>query len=144
LPLPEFFIVQGREIGIRDSVHLSVLDMSRDELQKAGDAAEGAITFAGWSSISNTLGNQTFVENYRAKYNIEPEPWAAQSYATLYILANAIAKAESTNSAAIRDALAQTMDFPAILGNFSFDPNGEAMYDPIVLIAKDRELHLFE
>ena len=118
--------------------------MSRDELQKAGDAAEGAITFAGWSSISNTLGNQIFVENYRAKYNIEPEPWAAQSYATLYILANAIAKAESTDSAAIRDALVQTMDFPTILGDFSFDPNGEAIYDPIVLIAKDRELHLFE
>jgi ABC-type branched-subunit amino acid transport system substrate-binding protein len=144
LPLPEFFIVQGREIGIRDSVHLIVLDMSRDELQKAGDAAEGAITFTGWSGLSDTPGNQTFVQNYKAKYGIEAEPWAAQSYATLYILANAIAKAESTDSAAIRDALVQTMDFPTILGDFSFDPNGEAIYDPIVLIAKDRELHLFE
>ena len=137
-------IVQARQIGIPDAVHLIVLDMSRDELQKAGAAAEGAITFAGWSSISDTPGNQTFVENYRAKYGIEPELWAAQSYATLYILANAIANAQSTDSAAIRDALAQTMDFPTILGNFSFDPNGEALYAPIVLIAKDGELQVFE
>ena len=137
-------IIQAREIGIPDAVHFIVLDMTRDEVQKAGDAAEGAITVAGWSSLSDTPGNRTFVQNYRAKYGIEPEPWAAQSYATLYILANAIANARSTDSSAIRDTLAQTMDFPTILGNFSFDPNGEAMYDPIVLIAKDGELQVFK
>ena len=137
-------IVQAHEIGISDAVDVIALEMSRDEAQKAGDAAEGVITFTAWSSLANTPGNQTFVQNYRAKYGIEPEPWAAQSYATLYILANAIAKAQSTDSAAIRDILAQTMDFPTILGNFSFDPNGEAMYEPIVLIAKGGELQVFE
>ena len=137
-------ITQAREIGIPDAVHFIVLDMTRDGVKKAGDAAEGAITVAGWSSLSDTPGNRTFVQNYRAKYGIEPEPWAAQSYATLYILANAIANARSTDSSAIRDTLVQTMDFPTILGNFSFDPNGEAMYDPIVLIAKDGELQVFK
>lgn len=52
--------------------------------------------------------------------------------------------AQSADSAAIRDALAQTMDFPTILGNFSFDSNGEAVYAPIVLMVKDGELQLFE
>ena len=137
-------IIQAREIGIPDTVHFIVLDMTRDEVQEAGDAAEGAITIAGWSSLFDTPGNQTFVENYRAKYGIEPEPWAAQSYATLYILFEAIKNARSTDSSAIRDALAQTIDFPTILGNFSFDPNGEAMYAPIVLVAKDGELQVFE
>ena len=55
-----------------------------------------------------------------------------------------MAKAGSADAAAIRDALAQTMDFPTILGNFSFDPNGEAVYDPIVLMVKGGELQLFE
>ena len=137
-------IVQAREIGIPDTVRLIVPDLTAKEVQDAGAAAEGAITFTNWSSTSDAPGNQTFVQNYRAKYGIEPEPWAAQSYATLYILANAIANAQSTDAAAIRDALAQTMDFPTILGNFSFDPNGEAMYDPIVLVAKDGHLQTFE
>ena len=137
-------IVQGREGGIPASVRFIVPDLTRDEVQKAGAAAEGAITFTNWSSTSDAPGNQAFVENYRAKYGIEPEPWAAQSYATLYILANAMANAQSADSAAIRDALAQTMDFPTILGNFSFDPDGEAMYDPIVLVAMDGELQAFE
>ena len=137
-------IVQAREIGIPASVRFIVPDLTRDEVQKAGAAAEGAITFTNWASTSDTPGNQAFVQNYRAKHGIEPEPWAAQSYATLYILANAIANAQSADAAAIRDALAQTMDFPTILGDFSFDPNGEAMYDPIVLVAKDGELQTLE
>ena len=138
-------IIQGRAIGIPDAVRFIVPELSHNDVQKAGAAAEGAIAFATWSGIANTPGNHNFVQKYRTKYDgIEPEPWAAQSYASLYILANAIAKAQSTDSAAIRDALAQTTDFPTLLGNFSFDPNGEALYDPIVLTAKDGELQVFE
>ena len=137
-------ITQARSIGIPDSTHLIVPDLTAKEIQEVGDAAEGAITFSGWTGLSSILGNQTFIQNYQAKYGIEPGPWAAQAYATLYILANAIKNAQSTDSAAIRNALAQTMDLPTILGNFSFDPNGEAVYDPIVFIVKDGELQLFE
>ena len=138
-------IVQAGEMGIPDTVQLIVPDLTRDEAQKAGDAAEGAIAFAGWSSLTDTPANQAFVQNYRAKYSIEPEPWAAQAYATLYILANAIAHAESMDAMGIRDALAQTMNFSTILGDFSFDSNGEAVYDPtLILIAKDGELQAFE
>ena len=137
-------IIQAGDLGIPDTVQLIVPDLTTKEIQDAGDAAEGAIAFSGWSSLSNIPGNQDFIQKYQAKYGIEPEPWAAQSYATLYILAAAIANAQSTDSDAIRDALAKTMDFPTILGNFSFDPNGEAVYDPIVLMAKDGKLQLFE
>ncbi len=139
-------ITQARspEIGIPDAVRLIVPDLTAKEIQEVGDAAEGAITFSGWFGMADTPGNQAFVQNYEAEYGIEPGPWAAQAYATLHILANAIMNAQSTDSAAIRDALVQTMDFSTILGDFSFDPDGEAVYDPIVFIVKDGELQLFE
>ena len=137
-------IAQGRELGIPDTVHFIVPDLSISEVQAAGAAAEGAITFIGWDGMSNTPGNQAFVQHYQAKYGMAPDAWAAQSYATLYILAEAMKNARSTESAAIRDALAQTMNLPTILGDFSFDPNGEAVYDPIVLIVKDGTLQSFE
>ena len=139
-------IKQGRALGIPDTVHFIVPDLTNAEIQKAGDAAEGAITFTGWSSLSDTPGNQEFVENYQMKYKNPPLAWAAQSYASLYILANAIANAESKDSAGIRDALLQTKDFPTILGNFSFDPDGEAIYDSTVfiLIVKDGEFQPFK
>ena len=137
-------IIQAGELGIPDTVQLIVPDLTAAEIQQAGDAAEGAIAFTGWTSLSDIPGNQAFIQKYQAKYGIEPEPWAAQSYATFYILAEAFKNAQSTDPAKIRDALAQTMDFPTILGNFSFDPNGEAVYDPVVLMVKDGELQLFE
>ena len=137
-------IVQAGAMGLPDAVRLIVPDLTAKEIQDAGGAAEGAIAFAGWTALSNIPGNQTFIQGYQAKYGIEAEPWAAQSYATLYILADAIAKAQSIDPTVIRDALAQTMDFPTILGGFSFDPNGEAMYDAVVLTVKDGALQLFE
>jgi branched-chain amino acid transport system substrate-binding protein len=134
-------IIQARgENGISSDVKLIVPDLTNAEAKNAGAAAEGAIAFAGWSSLTDTPVNQAFVQSYTTKYGFAPEPWAAQAYATLYILADAIAKAQSTDSAAIRDALAKTSHFPTILGAFSFDPNGEAIYEDIetiVLIVKD-------
>lgn len=135
---------RDKDTGLPDSVRLVVPDLTAKEIQKVGDDAEGIITFSGWFSMTDTPGNQAFVEKYKAEHGIEPGPWTAQAYATLHILANAIMKAQSTDAAMIRDALAMTMDLPTILGNFSFDPNGEAVYDPIVFMVKDGTLQLFE
>ena len=140
-------LAQTHEVGFSDTIQVIAPDLTMDEVQKAGNGAEGTIGFIGWSSISDAPGNQAFVQNYRAKYGIEPEPWAAQSYATLYVLANAIKTAQSTDSTAIRDALAQTTDFPTILGklgNYAFNPDGDALYDQILMIVKDGELQFFE
>lgn len=130
-------IIQAGKIGITETTQLIVPDLTNAEVQAAGDAAEGAIAFTNWFRESNAPGNQMFVQNYMEEFGIEAEPWAAQSYATLYILANAISNATDNSSSAIRDSLAQTKDFPTILGNFSFDTNGEALYNPVVLIVKD-------
>ena len=140
-------LAQTPEVDFPDTIQIIAPDLTMDELQKAGKGAEGTIGFIGWSSISDAPGNQAFVRNYRAKYGIEPEPWAAQSYATLYVLANAIQTAQSTDSTAIRNALAQTTDFPSILGklgNYSFNPDGDALYDQILMIVEDGELQFFE
>ncbi len=137
-------VAQTFEVGFPDTIHVIAPDLTMDEVQKAGDGAEGTIGFIGWSTISDAPGNQTFIENYRAKYGIEPEPWAAQSYVTLRVLANAIKIAQSADSTAIRDALAQTKDLPTILGDFSFNPDGDALYDQIVLVVKDGEFQVFE
>lgn len=140
-------LAQTPEVGFPDTIQVIAPDLTMEELQKAGDGAEGTIGFIGWSSRSDAPGNQAFVRNYRAKYGIEPEPWAAQSYATLYVLANAIKTAQSTDATAIRNALAQTKDFPTILGklgSYSFNPDGDALYDQILMIVKDGDLQFFE
>ena len=138
-------MMQGREVGIPTDVpFLITLTLASGQIQRAGDAAEGAVTFTTWISTAETPGNQAFVQNYRAAYGVEPDVWAAQAYATVYILAKAIADAQSTDATAIRDALANISDLDTILGKFSFDAVGDAVYDPIVLIVKDGEFQIFE
>ena len=135
-------LTQGHQLGI--SAPFIVRTLTRDIVQAAGAAAEGAMTFIGWGAAVDTPQNQAFVENYTATFGMEPTNYAARSYATLYILAEAIAKAHSTDSTAIRDALASIKDFDTILGKFSFNANGDAVYDAKVLIVKDGKLVLFE
>jgi branched-chain amino acid transport system substrate-binding protein len=137
-------LTQGRELGIPADIPIISHVLSIDEIQSAGDAAEGAITFTSWVSTADTPGNQAFVQNYTARYGMEPSVWAAQPYAAVYILAEAIKNAQSTDSKAIAAALAEIKDFDTILGKFSFDPNGDAVYDPVVLIVKDGKLEIFE
>ena len=138
---------QGRAAGIPSSIPYIVPDLTANEVAILGADAEGAITFTNWTITSDTPGNQAFVDSYRATYGIDPDPWAAQSYATLHILAAAISNAGSADSNAIRDALAQTMGFETVLGVsglFSFDSNGEASYDAIVAEVRDGEIVTFE
>ena len=138
-------LIQGRQLGISASVpFLITLTLASSQIQPAGDAAEGAITFTTWISTADTPGNQAFIQNYRSAYGIEPDIWAAQSYATVYILAKAIADAQSADPNAIRDTLANITDFDTILGKFSFNGVGDAVYDPIVLIVKNGEFQVFE
>ncbi len=103
-----------------------------------------SISFTYWSSTGNVPANRAFVENYMAKYGAEPGRFAAASYATVHILATAIADAQSSDPRAIRDALAQIENLDTILGSFSFDANGDAVYDPAVLIVKDGKFEVFD
>ncbi len=135
-------LTQGHELGI--SAPFIMRTLTVDDVHASGPAAEGAITFIGWGTSINTPGNQAFIQNYSAKYGTAPNNYAARSYAALHILAMAIKNAQSTEAISIRDALANIRDVDTIFGKFSFDANGDAVYEAKVLIVKDGELVRFE
>ena len=137
-------LIQARQLGIPSSVPFIINTLTTTDVQAAGDAAEGTIAFTSWVNTADTPGNQAFIQNYRAKYGIEPNIWAAQSYASVYILVKAVADAQSTDATPIRDALANITDLDTILGQFSFDAVGDAVYTPVVLIVKNGEFQIFE
>ena len=137
-------MTQGRQLSIPDSVPFVICTLTIADVQATGDAAEGAITFVGWASTVDTPGNQAFVQNYSAKYGVEPNNYAARSYAALHILAEAITNVQSTDSTAIRNAMANITDFDTIFGKFSFDAVGDAVYNPKVLVVENGQLETFE
>jgi len=137
-------LIQARQVGIGADVPIIMPLLSSTEVRKAGDAAEGVISFASWSIKTDTPNNKAFVRNFRAKYESEPNRASALAYTSVYLLTNAISNAGSIESDALRDALADTKDFDTVLGSFSFDTVGDAVYDPVILIVRDGVLETFE
>ena len=137
-------LIQARQLGIPDLVPFIINTLTAADVQAAGNAAEDTIAFTSWVDTADTPCNQAFIQNYRVKYDIEPNIWATQSYASVYILAEAIADAQSTDATAIRDALANITDLDTVLGRFSFDNVGDAIYDPVVLIVENGEFQIFK
>ncbi|MDE0505031.1 MAG: ABC transporter substrate-binding protein, partial [Candidatus Poribacteria bacterium] len=136
-------LVQGREVGIPDDVPFIVPLMSVGEVLHAGAAAEGAISITAWTSAADTPGNQAFVRDFIDSYDSEPSVFSALAYTSVQLLVNAISEAGSTDSEAIREALAATSDFDTVLGGFSFDAVGDAEYDPVVLVVRGGDLQPF-
>ena len=137
-------LVQGRRQGIPGNIPFIVPGLTQDEVRNAGDAAEGAIAITGWTAAATTPGNQSFVEDYSLKFGSEPNRWAAQSYAALFVLSKAIAMAGSTDPGAIRDAMAGIRDLDTVLGQFTFDRNGDAVYNPVVLVVRNGTFEVYE
>ena len=135
-------LMQAHELGI--SAPIIISSLTSVEVQAAGAAAEGAITFTTWLPTNDTPGNQAFVQNFNTTFGMEPNAFAASAYTTLYILVEAMKNAESTDSISIRDALANIRDFDTVLGKFSFNADGDAVYEPKALIVQDGALQPFE
>ena len=135
-------LTQAAQLGI--SVPFIVSSLTDVEVEAAGAAAEGTITFIGWLPTDDTPGNQAFVQNYSETYGMTPNVFATASYTAVYILAEAIKNAQATDAISIRDALANISDLDTVLGKFSFNADGDAVYDQKTLIVKDSTLQPFE
>ena len=131
-------LAQACQLGISQDTSIISFLLSIDEIQQVGDATEGVITFTNWVITADIPGNRAFIANYIAKYGMQPSAWA------VYILAEAISNAQSMDSVGIRDALAEIKYFDTVLGQFSFDAQGDPIFDVKVLIVKDGELVLFD
>lgn len=135
-------LLKGKELGI--TAPFIIRTLTEADVVGAGEAAEGAITFVGWGAAVDTPINKKFIQNYSNTYGMNPNNYAARSYGAIHILAQAIRNAKSTNAADIRDALASIKNFDTVLGKFSFDENGDAIYDPKILIVKNGKLEIFK
>jgi branched-chain amino acid transport system substrate-binding protein len=112
-------------------------------VELAGRAAEGAISGAAWFIGNPSPANQQFVAAYRDRYKIDPDQFAAQAYAGLHLVAEAITRAGDASPAGIRDALAGLRDVDTVLGRFSFDEQRNPVHEPVVQVVRDGRFDLF-
>ncbi len=101
-------------------------------VELGGDAVEGAVFTAGFYPGDPSEAVQAFINAYKAKYNEEPDMFAAQAYDAMKIVAAAIEAGEEDPDA-IKQAILDTADFPGITGKTSFQPNGDVVKEVLIL-----------
>lgn len=95
-------------------------------IDAAGKDAEGFLaTFGGVPPKQLTGAGKTWYENYKKKFNSEPEAYAAYGYEAAKSVISGINKVCKSDRPAIRDAVMSTKDHQGILGTWSFDKNGD-------------------
>ncbi|MBI2426119.1 MAG: branched-chain amino acid ABC transporter substrate-binding protein [Candidatus Hydrogenedentes bacterium] len=83
------------------------------------------ITFGGVPADQLTGPGKVFYENYKKRFNAEPQAYAAYGYECGRVVLEAIKRAGKKDRAAIVDACATIKDFEGLLGRWSFDENGD-------------------
>lgn len=95
-------------------------------LKAAGPTAEGAlVTLGGLPPENMNAEAQAWYRRYRERYQSEPEAYAIYAYEAACITLDAIERAGVKDRVKIREAIMGTRNYTGLLGNWSFDENGD-------------------
>lgn len=75
---------------------------------------------------------QRFARDFKDKFGVEPDTWAAQGYDALHLLAHAVEEAEALSPDAVAAVLRGVSGWRGVTGLHTFDQTGEIVDKPIV------------
>lgn len=115
----------------------------------AKDAGDNTVMGSPWSAENTAPANKAFISAYKAKFNADPDQFAAQAYDAMHIVAEALKNVTISGNLekdrlAIRDALPK-VSFDGATGKFAFrrapakdgkEAGYDAQQDATVNIAK--------
>ena len=129
---------QSQQLGL-DVQLFGASGMAAQKLiELGGDAAQGLILTQTFLPDADIPTVKEFVQKYKEKYNEDPIPHGAQAYDTVYIIANAVLKADSSEPEALRDAIRNTQGLELVTGNPTFNEQGDDIGKRLLITKIDR------
>ncbi|EPX61337.1 Branched-chain amino acid ABC transporter, amino acid-binding protein [Cystobacter fuscus DSM 2262] len=124
---------QARELGL--SVPLLGGDGWDSEklFELAGDALDGAYFSNHYSPQNPDERVKKFIADYTAAYGGTPDAIAALAYDSARVAIAGIEKSKDLTGASIRDAIAQTKDFPGVAGTITLDEKRNPVKSAVIL-----------
>ena len=117
------FVKQWHQAGMEATSKLyTVFTVDNLSLPALKETALGVISTQTWSPDLDNDMNRRFVADYRAKFGGYPSFYAAQAYDTMMAIDHAIAKAGSSDTEAMRAALAEG-GIPTTRGSLAMNSN---------------------
>ena len=137
-------VKQGRQIGLTMPFIGCDGWANQALLTIGGKAMEGSFFTNHFSPEDQTSIVKSFVEKYQGKYGVPPDTFSALGYDAARLLADAIQRAGSSNSQAVRDAIAKTAGFQGVTGQISLDANRNASKPGLVVTVKGGKFEIAE
>jgi branched-chain amino acid transport system substrate-binding protein len=127
---------QARDLGL--TLPLLGVDgwESPDLVAIAGAAAEGCYLSTHYSPESKSPAVVAFNQRFQQRWGIGSNALSVLGYDSAMLAIDAIRRAGSTDGAKIRDALATTVNYPAVTGSITFDTNRNPTKNAVVLTVK--------
>ena len=130
-------VTQARELGI-DVPIIGGNGFNNPRLMAdAGQAAEGVVVGAAWNSASENPENTAFLADYEAKYDAQPDQFAAQAFTGLMLVDQAVRANCAADRESLKQALGELEGVPTVLGEFSIDENRDAVHPAVVQVVRD-------
>jgi branched-chain amino acid transport system substrate-binding protein len=136
--------IQAKELGLTIPLFGGDGWESENLLQVGKDAVEGHYFSTHCSPEDTSPKMVSFVAAYKKKYHKTPDAMAALGYDSVYVLAEAIKRAGTTEGPKLRDAIAATKDFEGVTGKFSLDAKRDAVKSAAILQIKDGKFKFLE
>jgi branched-chain amino acid transport system substrate-binding protein len=137
--------IQAKQLGLNIPLCGGDGWESQTLLDIGKDAVEGHYFSTHYASDAASPGVVAFVADYKKRFNGKvPDAMAALGYDSAMFLADAIKRAGSTDSKAIRDALAATKDFEAVTGKIAINAQRDAVKSAVILQVKDGKFKYLE
>jgi branched-chain amino acid transport system substrate-binding protein len=118
------FIKAARGMGLKTPI-VGAFSDTPEMHEIAGPLLEGVMFYEIYDVNSPTPENRAFVARYRHRFGEDPEPYAAQGYDALRILAKAIGTTGSTNGLDLAYAIRYMDPWEGANGSYKFDSTGE-------------------
>ena len=110
-------------------------------LELGGSDVEGAFLVHFTAVEPVTEMTTVFMDAFREEYNAEPNAFAALGFDTYILALDAIERAQSAEPKAIKEALAQTVDFEGATGIITLDENGDATKSAVINVVEDGKIN---
>ena len=135
---------QAMELGIKVQFLSTVMFEDPEILKIAGYAAEGVIYSArAYDPQGKDEAIQNFVRSFKQRYGVIPDIFSGLSYDSVKILALAIEKG-GFNSEGIKKALYEIKHYPAVVGDTSFDENGDVIQPALIKTVEEGKFTSYE
>ena len=124
---------QARDLGIKAPLMGGDGWDSPKLKEIGGQAIEGSYFSNHYSPEDKAQNVQDFISKFKTAYNVVPDGLAAMGYDAAKVLFDAMGRAKTLSNQDVRDALAQTKDYPGVTGRITINDKRDAVKSAVVL-----------